>query len=279
MNDPTEILFFILKKDLHQHTTANQNLTKKRTECTRNLDRSRWEILRVRNNNLLLFFTLNSEKDLMAIGDGKHFVWKMASTMLIFCYLEFVLWFAVLRPEIYVDVTWVRKWFLSYVRKDICVIRMLQKPMAWFEVTFFSLLALFGYTRDSPATGTLNLEHSENPLADFENSMMGIHQKYYWMCIVPWIITFTHNWFENVFEYFIDYDKRKFYDAENFNSCMVTVIVYMLVQLLLASEVFYVALQGYCAMIKINDENMLWEKRKRSLDPDKLNTVFGVLQN
>ncbi|KAI9575147.1 hypothetical protein GQX74_015519 [Glossina fuscipes] len=215
----------------------------------------------------------------MALADDRHFAWKMPSAALIFCYLEFVLWFAVLRPEIYVDVTWERKWLFSYVRKDTCVVRMLQRPMAWFEVTFFSLLALFGYTRDSSATVTYNLEHSENPLADFENSMMGMHQKYYWASIVPWIITFTHNWFENVFECIISYDKKKIYDAENFTSCIVTLIVYMLVQLLLASEVFYVALQGYCAMLKINDENMRWEKRKRSLDPDKLNTVFGVLQN
>uniref|UniRef100_A0A1A9ZW36 Uncharacterized protein n=1 Tax=Glossina pallidipes TaxID=7398 RepID=A0A1A9ZW36_GLOPL len=168
----------------------------------------------VKGGRSFLNIILGSEKDLMTIADSRHCVWKMASTALIFCYLEFVLWFALLRLEIYVDVTWLRKWFLSYVRKNICVIRMFQQPMAWFEVTLFSLLALFGYTRDGSATGTLNLEHSENPLADFENSMMGIHQKYYWMCIVPWIITFTHNWFENVFGYFINYDKKKIYDGE-----------------------------------------------------------------
>uniref|UniRef100_A0A1B0ASD8 Uncharacterized protein n=1 Tax=Glossina palpalis gambiensis TaxID=67801 RepID=A0A1B0ASD8_9MUSC len=106
----------------------------------------------------------------MALADGRHFVWKMASTALIFCYLEFVLWFAILRPEIYVDVT--------------C-----------------DLLLVTG-------------------------------SKFYGACIVPWIITFTHNWFENVFEWIINYDKKKIYDAENFTSSIVRLIVYMLEQLL-----------------------------------------------
>uniref|UniRef100_A0A1A9WN29 Uncharacterized protein n=1 Tax=Glossina brevipalpis TaxID=37001 RepID=A0A1A9WN29_9MUSC len=203
--------------------------------------------------------------------DNKRLFWKILSGTLIFCYLEFVLLFAIFRPEICMDITWVHETWFSFASKNTCIIRMRQPAMIWLETTFFSLLALFGYSfRDSAA------KSPENNLADFKNAMMGINQKYYWICIVPWIITFGQNWSMNIFEYLIFFYKEKIYDTENCVSCFKWLIAYIVVQLLLASGVCYVALQGIFAMIKINDENMLWEKRKRSLVPDNSDTAFEV---
>uniref|UniRef100_A0A1A9W697 Uncharacterized protein n=1 Tax=Glossina brevipalpis TaxID=37001 RepID=A0A1A9W697_9MUSC len=136
-----------------------------------------------------------------------------------------------LRPKICMDVTWAHKSWFSFAIKSTCTIQTSQPSMAWFEAAFFSLLALFGYSFDGPAT-----KSPEKNLADFENAMMGIKQKYHWISIMPWIITFCQNWFTNIYEYVTFFHMENIYDAENRVSCIGWLVACMVIQLVLAGE-------------------------------------------
>lgn len=203
---------------------------------------------------------------------------KLLSIVLIFLYLQLLLWSTLLRPAIDIDVHWVPTSFFSSAKQSTCIIRMHYSPMALFESTFFSALALVGYFCGCAGMGGVGCAIYGTTLASFEQSMMGVQQKYYWMCFVPWIITFTQNWFQNVGEFLMLFSSSAVYEALNVFSSMLVLMLYLSVQALLASEVLYMALQGWYAMKNINDENMLWEQRKSFLDGDSLNTQFGLLR-
>ncbi|KNC34356.1 hypothetical protein FF38_05938 [Lucilia cuprina] len=204
---------------------------------------------------------------------------KLVTIVLIFLYLQLLLWSTLLHPAIDIYVHWVPKSFFSSAKQSTCIIRMHHHtPMALFESTFFSTLALFSYFRGSAGIGGVGCGIYGTTLATFEQSMMGVQQKYYWMCLVPWIITFIQNWFENVGEFLILFSSTTVYEALNVFSSMAILMVFLSVQALLASEVIYIALQGWHAMKNINDENRVWEQKKRFLDGDNLNTLFGLVR-
>lgn len=204
---------------------------------------------------------------------------KLVTIVLVFLYLQLLLWSTLLRPTIDVDVRWMAKSFFSSEKQSTCIIRMHHHtPMALFESTFFSALALFGYFCGCAGVGGVGCGIYGTTLATFEQSMLGVQQKYYWMCFVPWIITFTRNWFQNIGEFLMLFSSSTLYEALNVFSSMAILMLFLSVQALLASEVIYIALQGWHAMKNINDENILWEQKKRFLDGDTLNTAFGLVR-
>lgn len=208
---------------------------------------------------------------------------KLVTIVLIFLYLQLLLWSTLLCPAVDIDEHWVPKSFFSLAKQTTYIIRMHHHtPLVLFESTFFSLIALFGYFCGCTGSrGIFGGVGCGDTLATFEQSMMGVQQKYYWMCFVPWIITFTQSWLQNVGEFLMLFSSSNnttlLYETHNVFSSMAILMVLLLVQALLASEVIYMALQGWYAMKNINDENMLWEQKKRLLDDDALNTVFGLL--
>lgn len=208
---------------------------------------------------------------------------KLVTIVLIFLYIQLLLWSTLLRPAIDIDERWVPKSFFSSARQSTCIIRMHHHtPMVLFESTFFSTLALFGYFCGCGcavvSVGGVGCGIYGTTLATFEQSMMGVQRKYYWMCFVPWIITFIQNWFQNVGEFLVLFSITTVYEALNVFSSMTILMLFLSLQALLASEVIYMALQGWHAMKNINDENMLWEQKKRFLDGDTLNTAFGLVR-
>lgn len=208
---------------------------------------------------------------------------KLVTIVLIFLYLQLLLWSTLLRPAIDIDVRWVPKSFFSYEKQSTCIIRMHHTPMVLFESTFFSSLALFGYFCGCAGMTGGDCGIYGCTLPNFEQSMMGVRRKYSWICFVPWIITFTQNWFQNVGEFLMLFSSRssgssEVYEAFNVFTSMLLLVAFLSVQALLASEVVCMTLQGWYAMKNINDGNMLWEQRKRFLDGDSLNTAFGLVR-
>ena len=99
--------------------------------------------------------------------------------------------------------------------------------MAVLEASFFSALDLLGYFRGCG------------------------------LCLMPWIITFTQNWFKNVAEFLLLVSENGVYDADN----MILLMAFFAVRLLIASEVFYMALHDWTATknIKRERQNRIFE--------------------
>lgn len=213
----------------------------------------------------------------MSAKPQRNLFLKLVTIALIFLYLQLLLWSALVRPAIDIDVHWVPKSLFFSVKQSTCIIRIHHTPLAMFESAFFSTLALFGYFCGCGGVGGVGRAIYGTTLAKFEESMMGVQHKYYWMCLLPWIITFIQNWFENVGEFLVLLTSNAVYEALNAFLSMTILMFYLSMQALLASEVIYMALHGWQAMKNINDENMLWEQKKRFLDGNTLNTTFGLV--
>ncbi|CAD7003694.1 unnamed protein product [Ceratitis capitata] len=202
---------------------------------------------------------------------------KYLRIALIYGYLLFLLWSTLLRPGIDIDARWVPKTFFTSAKQITCIIRMHHKPLALLEAGFFSLIAVFGYFRGCGGVAALDRNIYGKTLATFEQAMMGVRQKYYWICLTPWIVTFTQNWLHNMGQFLLLFSDYEVYAAHNVYSAMILLLSSFMVQILLASEVFFMALYGWCAMKNINEENVEWERKKKSFfGMDILDSVFGT---
>lgn len=188
---------------------------------------------------------------------------KLIASIFWILYLHLLLWSTFLRAAIDIEEKLVPISFFFLSKQTTCVIRVKYNEMTIYESMFFATIALVGYYHAS--AGMVSLGVSKSTLAKFEVSMMGVQQKYYWMCYVPWIVTFGQNWLQNVVEFLILLSSDRLYQANDFIVAIVVLVLFFSVQAMLASEVFFMTLQGWYAMKNINDENILWEQRKKIL--------------
>lgn len=202
---------------------------------------------------------------------------KFLQIVLIFLYLELLLLSTLLRPCVDIDVRWLPKSFFSSRKQTTCIIRMHYSVTALLEATFFTTIAMFGYFCGCGAVAGVGRGIYECTLAKFEQSMMGIRLKMYWICFVPWIITFAQNWLHNLGEYLLMFSQAEMYEAHNVYLAMFLLFAFFMVQAALASEIVYMALHGWSAMKNINEENIEWKKMKRQFSGDTLDTVFGLV--
>lgn len=218
------------------------------------------------------------EHNLIAFGhDFLATVRKYLRVVFIYSFLVVLLWSTLLRPGIDIDARWVPKTFFTSAKQITCIIRMHHKPLGLLESGFFSAIAMFGYFYGCGGVAALDRRIYGDTLATFEQAMMGVRQKYYWICLIPWIVTFAQNWLHNLGQFLLLFSGYEVYDAHNVYSAMILLLTYFMVQMLLASEVVFMALYGWCAMKNINEENVEWERKKKSFfGMDILDSVFGT---
>lgn len=219
----------------------------------------------------------------MSAKPQTKFYMNLVSVVFVFLYLQLLLWSTLQRPAIDVDVQWVPQTFFSAVKQSICSIRLHPTAsMTLFESAFFAIIAMAGYFPGNGygLRGVIPRGIYGGTLVNFEASMMGVRQKYHWICFVPWIITFLRNWLENLGEFLVIFvggvgpgcdSSNPIYEAHSFYSSMVVLMLYFSLQALMASEIVCMAWQGWCYNGKV-------KQRKQLLGcTDALDAIFGSM--